>query len=105
MKGVLKTKSAGRQFLVLIGITLACLFILGFVGTLILASVSGTDMKDLAGMTKMDFSKPGTISFVRGLQIVQFFSLFLIPVMICAYLFSTESKKYLGLKRPWNGGY
>jgi len=105
MKGLLKTKSPGSQFLVLVGITLVSFFVIGIIGTIILASVSGTGVKELTEITKMDFSKPGMIGFVRGLQVVQFFSLFLVPVLICARLFSSNSKEYLGLKKPWHPGY
>jgi membrane protease YdiL (CAAX protease family) len=105
MKGLLKTKSAGSQFLLLVGITLVSLFVVTLIGTLILTAVSGIDLKQLVEIRKIDFSKPNAITFIRGMQIVQFFSLFVVPVTICAYLFSNEPKKYLGLKKPWHSGY
>src|SRR5690242_16841384 len=105
MKGLLKTKSPWNQFLVLIGITLVSFFVVIFAGTIVLAAVTGTGLKEMTGMTKMDFSKPGTITFIRGLQVIQFFALFFIPVILCAYLFSNQPKKYLGLKKPWHLGY
>jgi len=105
MKGVLKTKSPGNQFLVLIGITLVSLFVVMLLGTVLLASISGKGIKELTEISKMDYSKPGTINFLRGLQIVQFFAFFLVPVFICAYLFSEDSFKYLGLSKPTSNGY
>lgn len=100
MKGLLKSKPAGNQFLLLIGIALVSFFLLGMVGTAILSSMSGIKLTELGDSSKWDYSKPGTITFIRGMQVIQFIALFLIPSFICARLFSTDTKKYLGLIKP-----
>jgi len=100
MKGLLKTKSAGNQFLLLVSIALVSFFLVGLIGTVILSVLTGMDIKDMSDMAKWDYSKPSTITFIRGMQIIQFVSLFLIPTFICARLFSTDTKKYLGLRQP-----
>ncbi len=105
MKGLLKAKSAGNQFLVLISVALVSFFLLGMVGTVILSFATGINITELGDSSKWDFSKPGMITFIRGMQIIQFVSLFLVPTFICARLFSTDSKKYLGLKQPSNRVY
>ena len=105
MKGLLKSKSAGSQFVVFISIAVVCLVLLGAIGALILTSVTGIKLTEINDASKMDFSKSGTIDFLRGMQIVQFISLFLIPTFLCATLFSTNTKQYLGLKKPSSNFY
>lgn len=105
MQGLLKSRSAGTQFLILICIALVSFFIISLIGTLILASMSGMKLKELSDLSKWDYSKPEVIFLLRGMQVVQFISLFLIPTFVCARLFSTNTKKYLGLKAPSNLGY
>ena len=105
MRGLLKSKSAGSQFLLLISIALVSFFLVGLLGTMVLSAVTGINIIELGDSSKWDFTKPGFITFIRGMQVVQFIGLFLVPVFICARLFSTDSKKYLGLKKPSNRFY
>ncbi len=105
MKGFLKTRPAWSQFLILICVILVSLFVVGLIGGFLVSAVSGISVLDMDDMSKYDFSKPGTITAIRGMQIVQFISLFIIPVFLCARFFSTDTKKYLGLKKPSHTGY
>jgi len=105
MRGLLKTKSAGNQFLLLVSIALVSFFLVGLIGTVILSALTGMDIKEMSDMTKWDYSKPATINFIRGMQIIQFISLFLIPTFICARLFSTDTRQYLGLRKPFIRSY
>lgn len=105
MSGLLKTKSTGNQFLVLISVAMVSFFLLGLLGTVLLSAITGINITELGDSSKWDFSKPGIITFIRGMQVVQFISLFVVPTLVCARLFSTNSKKYLGLHKPVNGFY
>lgn len=105
MRGLLKSRRAFTQFILLVSIALVSFFVVGMIGTLILSAITGVPVTDLSDMSKLDFSKPGVLTFIRGMQVIQFISLFTIPVFICARLFSTDSRKYLGLKQPSNVGY
>ena len=105
MKGLLKAKAPGTQFLILISIALASFFLIGILGTVVLSKISGMDLETMSDSSKWDYNSPTLITVIRGMQIIQFVSLFLIPTFICAWLFSTDSKKYLGLKKPSNMGY
>ncbi len=100
MRGLLKTKSAWNQFLVLVSLALVSFFVIGLVGTLVLSSVTGIGIKEMSDLSIFDFNRPGAMTFIRGMQVVQFIGLFLVPVFICARLFSTGSKQYLGLRKP-----
>lgn len=100
MKGLLKSKPAGNQFLLLISIALVSFFILGRVGVKILGLITGVSDNAMLDTTKINLSEPVYIAYMRGMQVIQFIALFLIPSIICAELFSTNPKKYLGLKKP-----
>lgn len=107
MKGLLKTKSGLSQLLLLISICIVSFVVIGAIGSLIAYSMFGKGMglKELSDLSTLDYNKPGAVDMIRALQVVQFISLFLIPCFICAYLFSTDRKKYLGLKAPSEKGY
>lgn len=105
MQGFLKTKPALNQFLILISVVLVSFFVLGLVGTLALSAITGISIDQMADLSKLDFNKPGTINFLRGMQFVQFISLFVVPTIICTWLFTADRKKYLGLKRPSHSGF
>jgi len=101
----MKSKSALNQFLVLVSLVLVSFFVVGMIGTLALAAINGTGIKELADLSKVDMSKPGMANFLRGMQLVQFISMFIVPVWIASWLFSDNRKKYLWLKQPAHTGF
>ncbi len=105
MKGLLKEKSAGNQFILLVSIALVSLFLMANLGMEFLSAITGIDTEEFSDSANTDFSKPGMITFLRGMQVIQFVGLFILPTFICARLFSTDSQKYLGLKKPSNRFY
>lgn len=105
MQGLLKSRSAGSQFLIFISISLVSLFVVGLLGTQLLAIITGKGLLEVSDPSKWDYTKPGLSFIIRGTQIVQFISFFCIPVFLCTWLFSTNGKKYLGLKAPSETGY
>lgn len=105
MKGLLKSKSPGGQLLLLTGICIFSFFIVSLIGTGILATMTGIKLTELSDISKWDYSKPEIIFLIRGMQVVQFIGLFVIPVFVCSRLFSTDAGKYLGFKRPSNNLY
>lgn len=105
MKGLLKNKSAGTQFLIFISIALASFFIIGLLGTVLLSKITGISLETMSDSSKWNFTDGKIITVIRGMQIIQFVSLFLVPSFLCAWFFSTDSKKYLGLRLPTNIRY
>ena len=105
MKGFMKTRSALNQFLVLLCVTVVSFFVISGIGGLLVSVITGISLAEAVDISKLDFAKQSTIDFFRGMQVVQFFSLFLVPTLICLWLFSTNDKKYLGLKAPSDNGY
>jgi hypothetical protein len=105
MKGLLKNKSAGTQFLIFISISLASFFIIGLLGTVLLSKITGMSLETMSDSSKWSYNDGTLAMTIRGMQIIQFVSLFLLPTFLCARLFSTDNKKYLGLKKPSNIAY
>lgn len=106
MKGLLKNKSAGNQLLLMVCIALVGMFIVGsLLGTIVLSALTGIQSKELMDFTKLDYTNQGIITYIRGLQVFQFLGLFLIPSVLCAWLFSNNTKKYLGFQQPHGESY
>lgn len=105
MKGLLKAKPPLTQFLILISLALASFFIVGLFGTVLLSKITGMGLQDMSDSSKWNYKSDTLVNVIRGMQIIQFISLFLIPAFICSRLFSTDTKQYLGLKPPSNIGY
>lgn len=101
MKGLFKHKPAGNQLLLMVCFALVGVFIIGsLMGTIVLSAITGIKTTELLDFSKLDYNRPGVITYIRGLQVFQFLGLFLVPSLLCAWLFSTNSKKYLGLRAP-----
>ena len=105
MKGLLKSKSAGTQFLLLISLAMASFFIIGLLGTVLLSNITGMSLETMSDNSKWDYNSGALLTVIRGMQLIQFVSLFLIPTLLCARFFSMDSNDYLGLKNPSNKGF
>jgi membrane protease YdiL (CAAX protease family) len=99
MRGMLKHKSAVTQILLVVSISLASFFLLGMLGTVILGQMIGFSIMEISDPSNWDYSGLRTIALVRGMQVVQFISLFLVPTWLCTRLLSLDSREYLGLKK------
>ena len=100
MKGLLAHRSPLNQLLTLVGIALFSFFTIGLVGTIALQSITGLSVDALADLKPESMAKPGMLTFLRGMQLVQFIGLFLVPSLICARLFSPEPNQFLGFRQP-----
>jgi membrane protease YdiL (CAAX protease family) len=85
------------QLLIFGGMAMGSFIIFGFVGTMILAKVTGIDLLTLSDPDKWDYSNPGLLTFLRGMLVVQFLALFVIPVFLFARFCDSKPAQYLGL--------
>jgi len=100
MKGLLAHRSPLNQLLVFVGIALFSFFSIGLLGTVVLQGITGISVESLQDLNAHQLAKPGMLTFFRGMQLVQFIGLFLIPSWICARLFHYEPNRFLGLQAP-----
>lgn len=107
MKGSLKTRSGLNQFLLFVCVAIVSYVVLSAIGGLVVYQIYGKamGMKGIQDLSKINYAHPSAPDFIRGLQLVQFISLFLLPSLICAYLFGQHIRKYLGLRPPSHGLY
>lgn len=86
------------QLIIFGGMAIGCFMIFGFIGTFILAKMAGIDPMSLSDPDKWDYSNPALLSFFRGMLVIQFFALFIIPVFLFARFCDSKPTQYLGLR-------
>jgi len=67
------------QLLIFGGMAMGCFMIFGFIGTFVLAKAAGIDLMTLSDPDKWDYANPSLLTFLRGMLVVQFFALYIIP--------------------------
>ena len=86
------------QLIMFAGMALGCFLIVGFVGTFVLAQMTGIDLAVIADPDKWDYTDAGLIFFLRGMLVIQFISLYVIPVFLFAKFCDPKPTQYLGLR-------
>lgn len=100
MQTYLKTKPVWIQLLLFIGMAFGLFMVLTLIGTVILSSMTGVNVLQLKDVDKWEPGNPKMIYFIRGLLLIQFLGLFLIPSLLFAYFSDPKPSYYLGLKQP-----
>jgi len=96
MQSYLKSRPVFIQLIIFIGIAVGIFTFFSIIGTMILSSLTGINMFDVADTSKWN-ANPKMIIFIRGMLILQFLGLFVIP----SILFSLPRPfDYLKLKQP-----
>ena len=85
------------QLLIFAGMAMGCFMIFGFIGTFVLAKAAGIDLVTLSDPDKWDYANPSLLTFLRGMLVVQFFALYIIPVFLFARFCDPKPIQYLGL--------
>src|SRR6478752_807771 len=86
------------QLLIFGGMAMGCFLIFGFIGTFVLAKTSGIDLMTLSDPDKWDYADPSLLTFLRGMLVIQFLALFIIPVFLFARFCDSKPTQYLGLR-------
>ena len=93
------------QMLLFLGMFLGLTSIFTYLGRIILTNLTGIDLVSLTDPSKLDFSNPATLTALRGMLLLQFVGIWLIPTLLFAYFSDPKPTKYLGLKPPTHTGY
>jgi uncharacterized protein len=99
MQSYLKTRPAGIQLLLFIGMAVGIFTIFSGIGMSILSSMTGISMFDVSDISKWN-ANPKMLTYVRGMLLVQFLGLFLIPSLLFAYFSDPRPLPYIGIKKP-----
>jgi membrane protease YdiL (CAAX protease family) len=100
MQTYLKTKPVWMQLLLFIGMALGLFVIAGYIGAMVLANMTGLDLLKLQDSKNWDLSNPGYTTYMRGMILLQFLFLWVIPCLLFSYFSDTKPKQYLGLQSP-----
>ncbi|MDP9229923.1 MAG: CPBP family intramembrane metalloprotease [Bacteroidota bacterium] len=101
----LKSRPAGVQLLLFVGMAFGIFLVISLVGVVILTNITGISLFEITDAGNWDFKNPNMITFVRGMLIIQFLGLFLIPSLLFAYFSDPRPMQYLGLKNPHKAIY
>ena len=85
------------QLVMFAGLSVGCFMIVGLIGTFVLSKVTGMDLLVLSDPDKWDYSDPSLLTFLRGMLVVQFLALYIIPVFLFARFCDPKPAQYLGL--------
>jgi len=88
------------QLMIFGGLTLGLFLISSLIGTSIVARINHINVMQLTAMGAEDLGRPEMAGLLKGLMVVQFFGLFLLPPLIFAYLADPRPLAFAGLKTP-----
>ena len=94
----LKTRPAWAQLFMFIGLAFGSFIVLGMVGSLILSKMTGLSVFEMSDPSKWDYANPVLMTFLRGMLLIQFISLFVLPCLLFAYFSDPQPLDYLGIK-------
>ena len=100
MQTYLKTKPVWIQLLLFAGMAFGLFIILTLIGTLVLTKILGVGLPEVQNISQWNANDPRMIYFIRGLLLLQFLGLFLIPSLLFAYFSDPRPINYLGIKKP-----
>jgi membrane protease YdiL (CAAX protease family) len=99
MQSYLKSKPVFIQILLFVGMAMGLLMIFSLIGMSILSGITGISAFDVANIAVWK-ANPKMIIYVRGMLVLQFLGLFLIPSLLFAYFSDPKPLQYVGLKKP-----
>ena len=105
MQTYLKTKPVWVQLLLFMGMAFGMLFVIFLLGGALLSQLTGISLIQMSDTAKWDYNNPNTLVMVRGMMLLQFLGLFLIPSLLFAYFSDPHPLPYIGLKRPVSPGF
>ena len=100
MQTYLKTRPVWIQLLLFIGMAFGILMVLSLIGGAILSSLTGKSLFEMNDPATWDPKDPNMLTFIRGMLLIQFLGMFLIPSLLFAYFSDPHPLNYVGLKPP-----
>jgi len=100
MQTYLKSRPVGIQLLLFIGMAFGIFIVFSIIGVAILSNLTGISLFQLQDIDKWDSNNPNMILYIRGMLVIQFLGLFVIPSLLFGYFSDPKPASYLGLKPP-----
>src|SRR5215213_9519330 len=99
MQSYLKTRPVWMQLLLFIGMAMGVFMIFSLIGMAILSSITGISIFEVSNISKWS-TNPKMLTYVRGMLLLQFLGLFVIPSLLFGYFSDPKPLQYLGFKKP-----
>lgn len=99
MHSYLKTSPAWIQLFLFIGMSFGIFIVFSLIGLSVLSKMTGISLAEIGDTANWDSNNPGMIVFVRGMLLVQFLGLFLIPSLLFSRFSDPDPVQYIGLKK------
>lgn len=100
MQSYLKTRPVWIQLLLFLGMAIGIFMVISIIGMWILSGITGITMFEITDTAKWNLSNPKMIVYIRGMILIQFLGLFVIPSFLFSYFSDPEPLNYIGLKKP-----
>ena len=104
MQTYLKTKPGWMQLLLFFGMAMGVFLVFSLIGVTLLSSMTGIHVLDVKDLMKEPIH-PRALSFIRGMLLIQFLGLFVIPSLLFAYFSDPKPGQYLGFRAPGHVSY
>jgi membrane protease YdiL (CAAX protease family) len=98
MKGIWSQSTPYSQLLITVGVILISATLFTILGSLAASFIYGLSMTELSAIVT-NTSHPRAIPILKIMQTMSATGTFIVPPFVLAYLFSTNSRKYLSLDR------
>jgi membrane protease YdiL (CAAX protease family) len=99
MQSYLKTRPVWIQLMLFLGMAFGIFMVLSLIGVTLLSSITGISITDVSDPAKWNSGQPNMIVFIRGMLVVQFLGLFLIPSLLFAYFSDPQPMRHIGLQQ------
>ncbi|RYY93051.1 MAG: CPBP family intramembrane metalloprotease, partial [Chitinophagaceae bacterium] len=105
MQTYLKSRPVIVQLLLFVGMSMGIFMVVFMLGGSVLAAITGVSLMDMGNYRSWTPGDPNVLTMLRGLILLQFLGLFLIPSLLFGYFSDARPGKYLGLRPPTSGIY
>jgi len=105
MQTYLKSRPVWIQLLLFMGMSFGIFIVFSLIGVAILSNITGISLLQLQNIDQWDSTNPNMILYIRGMLIIQFLGLFVIPSLLFGYFSDPKPAQYLGLKQPYHSLY
>lgn len=94
----LKNKPAWAQLFMFLGMAFGSFIILSMISMMVLANMTGLNVLEISDPSNWDYKNPALLTFVRGMLLIQFLFLFIVPCFLFAYFSDPKPAGYLGFR-------
>jgi uncharacterized protein len=88
------------QLIIFGGLTVGLMIVTYMLGISLVARINHLSVMQIAAMGPADFARPEMVGVIKGLLVVQFIGIFLLPPLVYAYLADPDPMDYAGLRTP-----